>query len=81
MPKSLLLVFTPPQIEFLGGGVLVLMLLRWVHTVAGIFWVGLLYFLNLVSAPFLHELDPQTRAVVVPKLMYHSFPASGIAVA
>jgi len=69
MPKSLLLVFTPPQIEFLGGGVLVLMLLRWVHTVAGIFWVGLLYFLNLVSAPFLHELDPQTRAVVVPKLM------------
>jgi uncharacterized membrane protein len=69
MSQSLLATLTPPQIEFLGGGVLALMLLRWIHTVAGVLWVGLLYFLNLVSAPFLHELDPQTKAVVVPKLM------------
>jgi len=69
MPLSFLLALTPPQIELLGGGVLALMLLRWIHTVAGILWVGLLYYLNLVSAPFLQELDPRTRITVVPKLM------------
>jgi uncharacterized membrane protein len=69
MPTSSLLLLTPPQIEFLGGSVLVLMLLRWVHTIAGILWVGLLYYLNLVSIPFLNELDPKTRIAVVPKLM------------
>ena len=66
MPLSFLLALTPPQIELLGGGVLALMLLRWIHTVAGILWVGLLYYLNLVSAPFLQELDPQTGSLSFP---------------
>ncbi|HZD31390.1 MAG TPA: urate hydroxylase PuuD [Candidatus Angelobacter sp.] len=69
MPQSLLLILTPPQIEFLGGGILALMLLRWIHTIAGILWVGLLYYLVLINAPFLSQLDPQTRTAVVPKLM------------
>lgn len=60
---------TVPSLDPLGGGVLALMLIRWIHTVAGIVWVGLLYYLTLVSAPFLSELDPQTRTTVVPKLM------------
>ena len=32
-------------------------LLRWVHLVAGITWVGLLYFFNLVSVPFMKQVD------------------------
>jgi uncharacterized membrane protein len=43
--------------------------LRWVHFVAGITWVGLLYFFNLVNAPFLKELDPATKNRVFPGLM------------
>ena len=43
--------------------------LRWAHFVAGITWIGLLYFFNLVNVPFLQRLDPQTRGKVVPILM------------
>jgi uncharacterized membrane protein len=59
----------PPQIEFPGGETAALMLLRWVHFVAGITWVGLLYFFNLVNVPFLRDLDAPTKVVVVPNLM------------
>jgi len=69
MPLTALLMISLPQIQPLGGGVLALMLLRWIHTIAGILWVGLLYYFNLVSTPFLRELDPRTKAVVVPRLM------------
>jgi uncharacterized membrane protein len=58
-----------PQIEFPGGEQAVLVLLRWIHIIAGISWVGLLYFFNLVNTPFLQELDAQQRSVVIPKLM------------
>ena len=37
------------------------LLLRWVHFVAGITWVGLLYFFTLVNAPFLQEVEGATR--------------------
>ncbi|HEY6971096.1 MAG TPA: urate hydroxylase PuuD [Candidatus Angelobacter sp.] len=43
--------------------------LRWLHFIAGITWVGLLYFFNLVSTPFLKEIDAPTRVKVVPLLM------------
>ena len=46
-----------------------LLLLRWVHFVAGIAWVGLLYFFVLVNSGFLQQLDAPTRAKVVPLLM------------
>ena len=45
------------------------MVLRWIHFVAGITWVGLLYFFNLVGVPFMQELDAKLRGIVVPKLM------------
>ncbi|HEY6306052.1 MAG TPA: urate hydroxylase PuuD [Candidatus Angelobacter sp.] len=45
------------------------LLLRWVHFIAGITWVGLLYFFTLVNTPFLKELDPPARLKVVPLLM------------
>jgi uncharacterized membrane protein len=46
-----------------------LMLFRWVHFVAGITWIGLLYFFNLVNVPFMKELDPATKGKVLPGLM------------
>ncbi len=32
-------------------------LLRWVHFMAGITWIGLLYFFNLVNVPFMKQVD------------------------
>jgi len=46
-----------------------LMLLRWIHFVAGITWIGLLYFFNLVNVPLMKELDPAISARVMPNLM------------
>ncbi|HZQ20181.1 MAG TPA: hypothetical protein VFA90_15790 [Terriglobales bacterium] len=46
-----------------------LMLLRWIHFMAGITWIGLLYFLNLIGIPFSKELDPAARARFMPGLM------------
>jgi uncharacterized membrane protein len=43
--------------------------LRWTHITAGIIWIGLLYFLNLVAAPALKELEPSVRGKVFPVLM------------
>jgi len=46
-----------------------LMLFRWLHIIAGIIWVGLLYFFNLVNAPLMKELDASTKGKVFPALM------------
>jgi uncharacterized membrane protein len=45
------------------------LLLRWVHFLAGITWIGLLYFFNLINAAFLKSLDGPTKNMVIPKLM------------
>ncbi|WP_455379171.1 urate hydroxylase PuuD [Petrachloros mirabilis] len=45
------------------------MLARWVHFIAGITWIGLLYFFNFVNAGFLKSLDGPTKNIVIPKLM------------
>ena len=45
------------------------LLLRWVHFLAGITWIGLLYFFNLINAGFLKSLDGPTKNIVIPKLM------------
>ena len=45
------------------------MLLRWTHLLAGITWIGLLYFFNLINAGFLKSLDGPVKNVVIPKLM------------
>ncbi len=62
-------IFFTPQFEFPSGTETLLMIFRWIHFVAGITWVGLLYFFVLVNGPFLQKLDAQQRGVVVPKLM------------
>jgi uncharacterized membrane protein len=46
-----------------------LMIMRWIHFLAGITWIGLLYFFNLVNVPFQRELDAATKGKVVPLLM------------
>ena len=58
-----------PRVGFLGGTPFLQLVLRWIHFIAGITWVGLLYFFNLVNAPFLREVDSSTRSKIVPLLM------------
>ena len=44
-------------------------LLRWSHFVAGITWIGLLYFFNLVNVPVQKGLDADTKKKVNPDLL------------
>jgi uncharacterized membrane protein len=46
-----------------------LMLVRWIHFLAGITWIGLLYFFNLVNVPLMKELDATTKGKVMPAMM------------
>lgn len=43
--------------------------LRWIHFISGIIWVGLLYFFNLVGFPTMQQLDASVRGRVFPVLM------------
>jgi uncharacterized membrane protein len=52
-----------------NGGEWASMLIRWIHFLAGITWIGLLYFFNFVNAAFLKSLDGPTKNIVIPKLM------------
>lgn len=45
------------------------LILRWAHVVAGIIWIGHLYFFNWVNAHFAKALDGPTKKIVVPELM------------
>ena len=44
-------------------------ILRWAHFVAGILWIGLLYFFNLVNVPLQKGLDADTKKKVNPELL------------
>ncbi|HEY1799739.1 MAG TPA: urate hydroxylase PuuD [Terriglobales bacterium] len=46
-----------------------LMLVRWIHFLAGITWLGLLYFFTLVNVPLMSQLDSATKGKVFPALM------------
>jgi len=54
---------TPTTTDILRVG------LRWAHFVAGITWIGLLYFFNLVNVPVQKSLDPDTKKKVNPDLL------------
>src|SRR5512138_2840050 len=43
--------------------------LRWAHFVAGITWIGLLYFFNLINVPFQKTIDADTKKKVNPELL------------
>ncbi len=42
--------------------------LRWIHVVAGVIWIGHLYFFNWVNAHFAKALDGPTKKIVIPEL-------------
>jgi uncharacterized membrane protein len=47
----------------------VALLVRWLHVIAGITWIGLLYFFNFVNVPLQGALDDAGKKAVNPKLM------------
>ncbi|MFQ5521632.1 MAG: urate hydroxylase PuuD [Candidatus Methylomirabilia bacterium] len=46
-----------------------LFLLRWIHFLAGITWIGVLYYFNFVQTPFFAETDPPVRSGAIQKLV------------
>lgn len=44
-------------------------LFRWIHVIAGIIWIGHLYFFNFVNSVFVPTMDAETKKKVVPELM------------
>ena len=48
---------------------LVQFLLRWVHFLAGVTWIGLLYYFNFVQTPFFAETEASTRTGAIQKLV------------
>jgi uncharacterized membrane protein len=42
---------------------------RWAHIIAGITWIGLLYFFNWVNAPLQAQLSAETKKAVNPELL------------
>src|SRR5215469_3978107 len=45
-----------------------LLILRWFHFIAGILWVGLLYFFNLVNVPFMKAVDAAAKPKILEKM-------------
>ena len=43
----------------------ILFLLRWLHFLAGITWIGLLYYFNFVQTPFFATAEPPVRSGMV----------------
>ena len=46
-----------------------LFLLRWIHFLAGITWIGLLYYFNFVQTPFFAETEAPVRSGAIQKLV------------
>ncbi|MBI3029373.1 MAG: urate hydroxylase PuuD, partial [Candidatus Rokubacteria bacterium] len=46
-----------------------LFLLRWIHFLSGITWIGILYYFNFVQTPFFAETDPPVRSGAIQKLV------------
>lgn len=46
-----------------------LFILRWIHFLAGITWIGILYYFNFVQGEFFKEVDPGVKNVAVQKLV------------
>ena len=51
------------------GAALARITLRWFHFAAGVLWIGLLYFFNLVNVPVQKGLDADTKKKVNPDLL------------
>ena len=44
-------------------------MLRWVHFLAGITWIGILYYFNFVQTPFFAETESGVRTAAIQKLL------------
>jgi len=44
------------------------LILRWFHFIAGITWVGLLYFFNLVNVPFMKQVDASMKPKILQNM-------------
>src|SRR5437867_13292692 len=44
-------------------------LLRWIHFLSGVAWIGLLYYFNLVQVPFFAETEAPVRVGAQQKLL------------
>ena len=42
---------------------------KWLHIIAGITWIGLLYFFNFINGHVAATMDPDSKRKVVPELM------------
>ncbi|NIO07186.1 MAG: antitermination protein NusG [Deltaproteobacteria bacterium] len=46
-----------------------LFILRWIHFLAGITWIGILYYFNFVQTPFFAETEAPVRSGAIQKLV------------
>jgi len=44
------------------------LILRWFHFIAGILWIGLLYFFNLINVPFMKQADAAAKPKIFQTL-------------
>jgi uncharacterized membrane protein len=44
------------------------LILRWFHIIAGITWIGLLYFFNLINVPFMKKVDASMKPKIFENL-------------
>lgn len=69
-PPAAFAFWTPIHFSFpTGGNAIEEIALRWIHFVAGIIWIGLLYFFNLAATPSMKRIEPATRAKITTGLM------------
>jgi uncharacterized membrane protein len=52
----------------ISGKEALLLILRWFHFIAGILWVGLLYFFNLINVPFMKQVDAAAKPKIFENL-------------
>jgi uncharacterized membrane protein len=52
----------------ISGGEAAKLILRWFHFIAGITWIGLLYFFNLVNVPFMKQVDAAAKPKIFQNL-------------
>jgi len=51
------------------GAYHIALFVRYLHVLSGIFWIGLLYFFNVVNVQTMKALDGPTKGILVPILM------------
>ena len=55
--------------EFTDFDTVLQTLFRWFHFVAGVTWIGILYFFNLVNVNFMKGIDAPTKGKVIPGML------------